>query len=66
MENLSTKQIVEFLKEKGSSNVKRRMLETYGDEFCASYIKANIEENKVSKEDALGWLEQDLSELYNN
>jgi hypothetical protein len=66
MENLSTKQIVEFLKEKGSSNVKKRMLESHGEEFCTSYIEANIQEHKVSKEDALGWLEQDLSEFYNN
>lgn len=59
-------EIVKYLRENGSKNVQTRMSETNGEEFCASYIQAQIDEYKVTKEVALGWLEQDLSEMYNN
>ena len=60
------KQIIAFLKKNGSENVRKRMSEKNGDAFCASYIEENIKTNHASMNEALGWLEQDLMEIYNN
>lgn len=61
-----TKQIIAFLKKNGSKNVQKRMAEKNGDDFCASYIQENIKQHGVTMNQALGWLEQDLMEIYNN
>jgi hypothetical protein len=60
------KEIIEFLKQNGSKNVQKRMSENGGEQFCYSYIDANVTQHNVTKEEALGWLEQDLMEIYNN
>ena len=65
MSNLTTEEIILFLRENGSINVQQRMNEINGEQYCASYIERHLEKG-ASLEDAWGWLESDLSEIYNN
>jgi hypothetical protein len=57
--------ILQALKEYGSENVKTKLNEPKGEDFCASYINEQIEKG-ADFETSLGWLEQYLSDIYNN
>lgn len=60
---MNYKTILDALKEYGSENVQTKLNEKGGESYCVSYIEKSTKEG-VSFETALGWLEQDLSEIY--
>lgn len=55
--------ILNALKEYGSENVTKKLNEQGGENYCISYIQKNMDEG-ADFETSLGWLEQDLSEIY--
>lgn len=55
--------IIKKLRAKGSQKVQERMNEKMGESYCASYIQKNMDTYKATFDVALGWLEQELSDI---